>query len=76
MNAALEVVRAFRQTCDQRRAALEDSRLGYSYTRGRAVETGSALGHSRLPVIEWADEPAAKLLYFSKGVRLAALVNH
>src|SRR5579864_2031837 len=76
MNAALEIVSAFRQACHQRGAALKDSSSGHSYTRGCAVEAGSALGCRRLAVVEAADEPAAKLLYLGEGVRLSALIDH
>src|SRR5579864_1222652 len=76
MNAALEIVSAFRQACHQRGAALKDSSSGHSYTRGCAVEAGSALGCRRLAVVEAGDEPAAELLYLGEGVRLYALIDH
>jgi hypothetical protein len=66
MDAALKIVCAFRETGDQRRAALNDPGLSY----GDFVKASRAFRSRVLPIVQAEDEAAPALLYLGEGVRL------
>src|SRR3954471_14185054 len=71
MKAALEVVLALRQVIDLQFASLHHARLRHIDVR----ETSGTFRNHLLATIKSLDEPAAELLYFCEGVRLATLVR-
>jgi tetratricopeptide (TPR) repeat protein len=73
MDAALEMMFAFRQVRDLELAALKDSSLGHGDCRKAAVTFGNCVLSVR--VEPWY-ETAAELLHLGEGVRLAALVDY
>src|SRR5437763_5099883 len=72
MDAALETMFAFRQTRDPEITALDDASLGHV----DVLKTTAAFRNDFLPTIESLYKPATELPYFSKGVRLPALISH
>src|SRR5438128_10774840 len=71
MDTALKIVLTFRQARDLNMTALNDPGLGNI----NVFKTTSAFGSGFLTCVEGVDKAPAELLHFSKGVRLAALVN-
>jgi len=67
MNAAPEVMSAFRYTRHQRCAALEYAGLGH----GDIVKSSRAFWNRSFAIIQASNEAAAKLFYFGEGMRLS-----